>query len=315
MGTTYHITVLEQEGVSADRDELQQAVDAQLQLINQQMSTYIEDSELEIFNRQPVDKPMVLSENLFDVLLLSIEVSWLSEGAFDISVGPLVNLWGFGPGADFAHDEVPSAEAIAAAKAQTGFSALELDLVSQSAIKHKPLTLDLSAIAKGYGVDKVAALLEFAGYRNYMVEIGGELRLKGLNPRGTPWHIAIEEPDPSGQRSIHKAIAISDAGMATSGDYRNFFERDGKRYSHTIDPQTGYPITHRLASVTVVADSSAYADALATALNVMGPERGMKLANRQGLAVYMIVKTDEGFTSMASEAFQPYMGVAESGGK
>lgn len=307
MGTTYHLTIVEPEGVTTNQAELQQAVDAQLKLINQQMSTYIDDSELSRFNDQPVGVPVVLSDNLFDVLMLSLEVAWLSDGAFDITVAPLVNLWGFGPGADLLKDEVPSAEAITAALQQVGFSHLEFDLVAQSVTKTQPLVLDLSAIAKGFGVDKVAGLLEYAGFSNFMVEIGGELKLKGNSPRGTPWRIAIEEPDPTGQRSVHRAVTISDAGMATSGDYRNFFEVDGKRYSHTIDPKTGYPITHTLASVTVIADTSAYADALATALNVMGPERGMKLAESQDLAVYMIIKTQSGFESVWSPGFQVYL--------
>lgn len=307
MGTTYHLTIVEPESVTSNQAELQQAVDAQLKLINQQMSTYIEDSELSVLNRQPVGEPMAISDNLFDVLMLSLEVAWLSDGAFDITVAPLVNLWGFGPGADVMHDHVPAQEAIDQALQQVGFSHLEFDLVSQSVTKTQPLVIDLSAIAKGFGVDKVAELLAYAGYKNYMVEIGGELRLSGVSPRGTPWRIAIEEPDPAGLRSVHRAVSISDAGMATSGDYRNFFEVDGKRYSHTINPKTGYPISHKLASVTVIAETSADADALATALNVMGPEQGMKLAQSQDLAVYMIIKTDQGFESRWSPAFSAYL--------
>ncbi len=307
MGTSYHITVIERETVATNQQELQIAVDQQLALINQQMSTYIEDSELSRFNAASVDEWVNVSNNLFDIVVLSLELSWLSNGAFDITVGPLVNLWGFGPGNADQPDVVPSAARIAEQHALTGFQAIELNLASNDIRKRKPVVLDLSAIAKGYAVDKVAELLIFAGYSDFMVEIGGELRLQGNSPRNSPWRIAIERPDALAIGQAHKAVEVSNVGMATSGDYRNYFERDGKRYSHTIDPATGYPITHSLASVTVIADTTAYADGLATTINVMGPEKGMQLAEQQGLAVYMIIKADQGFDVMHSEAFKPYL--------
>lgn len=304
MGTTWHITVLEQEGIDTSAEQLQQAIDEQLRLINQQMSTYIDDSELSRLNRAPAEQPVAVSNNLFDVLLLSLEVGWLTDGAFDITVGPLVDVWGFGPGEHRLNESVPDPQQIDALRENTGFTRLEFDLASSSVIRHGALKLDLSGVAKGYAVDKVAELLNFAGYENYMVEIGGELRLRGSSPRGTPWRIAVEEPDPQGLHSVHRVLELTDIAMATSGDYRNYFERDGKRYSHTIDPTTGYPITHNLASVTVLSESAAYADAVATGLDVLGPEKGMKLAQNQGLAVYMIIKGDQGFESVSSAAFE-----------
>jgi thiamine biosynthesis lipoprotein len=307
MGTEYHITVLERDGIHTNQAELQAAIDQQLQLINQQMSTYIEDSELSRLSAAPVDQWVEVSNNLFDVLVLSQELSWLSNGAFDITVAPLVNLWGFGPGANINADVIPAAEHISKQLQQVGFRHIELDLANSSVLRRQPVTLDLSAIAKGYGVDKVAELLSYAGYSDFMVEIGGELRLQGNSPRGTPWRIAIEQPQSGSVGQVHKAVSVSDVGMATSGDYRNYFEQDGKRYSHTIDPATGYPIEHALASVTVIADNSAYADGLATAINVLGPEKGMQLARQQNLAVYMIVKTAQGFEAIYSDAFKPYL--------
>lgn len=307
MGTAYHITVLERDGEATDQQALQQAIDEQLRLINRQMSTYMPDSELVTLSQAPVGQAVTVSDNLFDVLLLSMEVSWLSNGAFDITVGPLVDLWGFGPGGDKSADHVPPQQAIDRLLENTGFEYLELDLASASLTKRRDVHLDLSGVAKGFGVDKIAELLEYAGYRNYMVEIGGELRLKGVSPRGQPWRIAIEEPNPAELHSVHNALVLSDVGMATSGDYRNYFEKEGRRYSHTIDPKTGYPIRHKLASVTVIAETCAYADALATALNVLGPERGMQLAQQQNLAVYMIVKGEHGFDSLYSDAFKPYL--------
>jgi len=307
MGTQYHITVLEREGINTNQAELQTAIDQQLILINQQMSTYIEDSELSRFNRAPVDQWIEVSTNLFDVLVLSLELGWLSNGAFDITMAPLVNLWGFGPVVKTVPDTVPSAEAITEQLRHSGFRHIEFNLATGDVRRRKPVSLDLSGIAKGYGVDKVADLLIYAGYTDFMVEIGGELRLQGNSPRGTPWRIAIEQPQVASVGQAHKAVSVSGVGMATSGDYRNYFERDGKRYSHTIDPASGYPIEHSLASVTVIADTAAYADGLATAINVLGPEKGMLLARQQDLAIYLIVKTEQGFEALYSEAFKPYL--------
>ncbi len=306
MGTTYHITVLERDDVGTGEDALQKAVTEQLGVLNQQMSTYIEDSELSRLNRAPVGEPFELSANLFDVLMQSLEVAWLTGGAFDMTMASLVELWGFGPeGAP--PESLPDDAAIERELQRTGFQHLEFDLANSTVTKTRDIRLDLSAVAKGYAVDKVAELLEYAGYRDYMVEIGGELRLSGQSPRGQPWRIAIEVPDPAGVHQVHRALSISDKAMATSGDYRNYFERDGRRFSHTIDPETGQPVRHKLASVTVIAETAANADALATALNVMGPEQGMRLARQQSLAVYMIIKAEEGFDTRHSEAFAPYL--------
>ncbi len=303
MGTTYHITLVADEGksLSVDATALQAAVDAELQKINQHMSTYIPDSELMRFNAFQAGEWHKISRPLEDVLLLSQQISERSGGAFDITVGPLVNLWGFGP--DKHEDDVPGAEAIAAVKARMGYDKLEV--LDGQARKSADIWLDLSAIAKGYGVDWIADYIARQGINHYMVEIGGEIRVKGTNPQGQAWRIAIEQPSMM-QQSVHKAIALTDAGMATSGDYRNYFERDGKRYSHTIDPQTGYPIAHQLVSVTVIASTAAEADGWATAINVLGPEQGMEVADREKLAVYMIVKESEGFSDRYSTAFEPY---------
>jgi thiamine biosynthesis lipoprotein len=268
------------------------------------MSTYIDNSELSRFNRHPVDQWFSVSPELFEVLLASIELGWLSGGALDISVGPVVDLWGFGPAE--RGGQLPEADVLADALALVDFRALELDLAENRVLKTKPVQLDLSAIAKGFAVDMIARLLRDQGYQNFMVEIGGELYMAGNSPRGSPWRIAIEEPNAlPGQ--VHRAILVSDKAVATSGDYRNYFEHDGKRYSHTIDPITGRPVIHNLASVTVIADDAAIADGLATAINVMGPKAGLALAQQQGLAIYLIVKTDQGFDSRYSDAFAPYL--------
>lgn len=303
MGTTYHVTLVANEGqpLRIDSAAIQSAVDAELKQFNQQMSTYIPDSELMLLNAAYINEWHSVSQPLYDVLNLSQMISERSGGAFDITVGPLVNLWGFGP--DKHEDEVPNAETIDEIRAIMGYQKLELD--ERQARKTADIKIDLSAIAKGYGVDKIADLIVHAGINNYMIEIGGEIRVGGVNAQGSSWRIAIEQPSLS-QQGVHKIVELSDVGMATSGDYRNYFEKDGKRFSHTINPVSGYPIEHALVSVTVIAKTAAEADAWATAINVLGPEKGMEVANREQLAAYMIVKESDGFSDRYSKAFSIY---------
>jgi thiamine biosynthesis lipoprotein len=306
MGTSYNITLVAPDNFQIDKAKLQLLVDEELKQLNQTFSTYIDDSELSLLNKALVGTPYPVSQQLFDVLVLSLEVSWLSSGAFDTTVGPLVDLWGFGGGSKGGKDHVPSDAAIARQLDRVGFSNVELNLFSNEVTKNKPVSIDLSAVAKGFAVDRIAELLLASGCQDFMVEIGGELRLQGNSPRGTPWRIAIEQPE-NQVGAINRALNLSGVGLATSGDYRNYFEIDGQRYSHTINPTTGRPITHKLASVTVIADSTAYADAVATAINVMGPAKGLLMAEDADLAVYLLVKTDDGFEAQYSSAFTPYL--------
>ncbi|WP_231757203.1 FAD:protein FMN transferase [Microbulbifer elongatus] len=309
MGTAYHVTVVDAPAGLA-RAELQAMIDAELAAVNQEMSTYIPDSELMQFNGGPVSQPVALSPNLALVIAQALEIYRNSGGAFDVTVGPLVNLWGFGPNPE--PETVPAAAEIDKLRAQIGSDALRLD--GQKLIRSRPVQIDLSAIAKGHGVDRVADLLMEQGVANYLVEVGGELRTAGVNPAGQTWRIGIERP--SAGQVVQKPIQVAGKGIATSGDYRNYYERDGKRYAHTIDPRTGRPVEHRLASVTVIADTCAMADGYATALNVMGAEAALKLAEELQLAVFLLVKTDTGFEERASSAFAPYLAnQAESQGR
>lgn len=303
MGTTYTVKVLAAE---VDEETLHRDIDEELARINGLMSTYIDDSELSRLNRAPVGEWFEISDDTRRVIELSREIYQISGGSFDITVGPLVNLWGFGP--DPVPDQVPSDAEIARALERTGFDLLSMR--NNRIRKEGDIYVDLSAVAKGYAVDRVAALVEDGGSGNYLVEIGGELRASGINDRGRPWNIAIEVPEGI-QRSVFRTVEVTDRGMATSGDYRNYYEIDGKRYSHTIDPATGRPIKHNLASVTVLAATAARADALATAINVMGPESGLAMAEAQNLAVQVIIKADEGFQERTSSAWEAY--VSESG--
>lgn len=301
MGTTFSVKVTLLPATQSP-EALKAEIDALLREINQQMSTYLPDSELSRFNSNRSTDWIEVSPALYTVVATAQQISQLSDGAFDITVGPLVNLWGFGP--DPARDSAPPPEHIDALRDRVGYRLLALR-ENPPALKkqHPEMYLDLSALAKGYGVDRVAALLESQGMHDYLVEIGGELKLHGLNARREFWHIAIEKPTPE-WRMVQKIVPLTDIGVATSGDYRNYFEQNGKRYSHTIDPATGYPITHTLASVTLLAPSAMLADAWATAMMVLGAERGMALALQQNLAAYFLVKRDEGFAEQATPEFQ-----------
>lgn len=302
MGTYYSVKYLA-EGELPDEKAIQAEIDARLELVNDQMSTYRKTSELSQFNQQTSGEPFVVSADTAKVVSEAIRLNHLSGGALDVTVGPLVNLWGFGP--EGRPDRVPTDEQIAERRAMTGIEHLSVD--GNALIKTNPsLYVDLSSIAKGFGVDVVADYLASLGIHNFLVEIGGELQLKGVNGEGQPWRIAIEKPTAE-QQTVQEIIAPGDMGIATSGDYRNYFEENGVRYSHTINPETAKPISHRLVSVTVLDKSCMTADGLSTAFMVMGPEKALTLANRENIPAFFIVKTDNGFEEIASNAFKPYL--------
>ncbi len=298
MGTTYHIT-LENKG---DIQALQAAIDKELKNINQLMSTYIDDSELVKFNQSKSTECQALSPQTQKVIKAAVEVSRQTGGKFDVTLAPLIELWGFDK--KDTHSQIPPQAEIERELKQIGYQKIELqDSCVGKAIPE--LSINLSAIAKGYGVDKIAEIIAQAGHQNYLVEIGGEIALKGVNAKAQAWKIAVESPVSEG-RSIQKVITPGNMAVATSGDYRNYFEKDGKRYSHTIDPTTGYPITHRLASVTVLHPQSMMADALATAMMVMGEKAALEFAEKQQLPLFILVKTEKGFKEEYSSAFEPY---------
>lgn len=299
MGTTYMVKVVDASEVE---QELKTEIESELHRINLLMSTYTEESELSRLNIAETDTWFTLSSETLKVMTASLRFSQLSGGAFDMTVGPLVNLWGFGPMA--GSDEIPSSDAVGRARAKVGYQWVEID--GNRLKKNRDVYIDLSAVAKGYGVDRLVELLENKGLKNYLVEIGGELRARGQNERQEFWVIAIESPEVAA-RSLFKALSIEDIAVATSGDYRNFFEIDGKRFSHTIDPLTGYPVEHSLASVSVLAETALLADGWATTLNVMGEEKGMALAEEQNLAALFIIRSEDGFKEAPSSAFKAYV--------
>ncbi|TWT39537.1 FAD:protein FMN transferase [Blastopirellula retiformator] len=291
MGTTYSVKFFPPTN-DFDPTGLQQEIDRRLVEINQQMSTYIPDSELSRFNQSKAGDWFPVSTELAEVVSLAKQINHDSDGAFDVTVGPMVNLWNFGP--DHHPEKIPSDEAIAAALANIGDDKLEVRLDPPALKKSVDgLYVDLSAIAKGYGVDKIAELLLELNRRSFMVEIGGEVRAGGTKPNGAPWRIAIEKPIP-GARSIQEIVELSQLSLATSGDYRKFFEANGQTFSHTIDPKTGKPLAHTLASVSVLHADCASSDALATTLMVLGPDQGYNWAEEQELAVLFLIRGKDG---------------------
>ena len=308
MGTTYSIKLVGLP-VALNEDQIRERVDAILEGVNERMSTYRDDSELSRFNQAGHTAWFGVSRELLDVLTEAQRVSDATEGAFDVTVGPLVDLWGFGP-PRAQDDQIPAQRNIDGARARVGYQALALKDSPPSVRKFRPdIQVDLSAIAKGYAVDRLATYFDILGVGNYLIEIGGEIKARGLSAKQRPWRIAIERPS-SGARSVQTVVELEDAGLATSGDYRNYFEPDGLRYSHAIDPLSGRPVTHRLASVTVVDSSVMRADAWATALLVLGPEKGLRLADEQGIAAYLIIAAGDDFETRATQAFAGYLPAA-----
>ncbi|GAA3536747.1 FAD:protein FMN transferase ApbE [Zobellella aerophila] len=305
MGTYYSVKVVgADEALAAP---LQAEIDRRLERVNDQMSTYRPDSELSRFNRHEQPTPFPVSTDTARVVTAALQLGRQSDGALDVTVGPLVNLWGFGP--DARPTRIPSPEQLQQIRALTGLRHLQVRVTAEGEFLHKQLPelyVDLSAIAKGFGTDLVSEYLAEEGLTDHLVEIGGEVRVSGHNAQGQPWRIAVEKPGAE-SGSVQQVIAIGNNSVATSGDYRNYYQLDGKRLSHTLDPATGRPITHNLASVTVIHPSCMMADGLATALTVMGTEQALAFAEANRLAVYLLTKTDDGFRVDMSSAFKKYL--------
>jgi len=300
MGTTYTVKLAglpESQSVG----DVKAGIEKRLETVNRQMSTWRKDSEISRFNVETGTDWFPVSKETVAVVQEADRVSRLSGGAFDVTVGPLVNLWSFGP--ENRPRKIPDKDEIKARLRRVGFQRLSFR-VDPPALKkaNANLSVDLSAIAKGFGVDRIADYLDGLNLTGYMVEIGGEVRCKGTKADGGAWKIGIQSPKNRKTAPI-RVVALKDRAMATSGDYRNYFEQDGRRYSHTIDPRTGRPIAHRLVSVSVVADSCMTADALATTIMVLGPVEGYNFAEKHQLFVLLIVADGQGFRMQATPSF------------
>ena len=305
MGTQFNVTLVALPH-DIDGAALQTRIDDRLAHIEQLMSTFDSNSELSKFNQSKSTEWHDVSSELCTAIAQALSISQLT-GAFDITVGPLVNLWGFGP--SDAPPEPPDAAAIEKKLQDTGFGLVHSDC-QRPAIKKDRIGVyvDLSAYAKGYAVDQIVALLAEYDLENFLVEIGGELRMQGHNADRKSWSIAIEKPvDFSSE--VQTIVQLTNVAFATSGDYRNFYVFAGQRFSHTIDPQTGYPVTHDTAAVSVISDTAAFADAMATALMVLGIDDGLALAEREGIAAYFLLRTDSGIEEYATQAFADATGL------
>lgn len=312
MGTSYQIQLA---NVPSDLNlnDLAQQIQQKLDYLDQElMSTYVDESQLSRFNHSPVNENFTVAPEMLEVISLSLEIYHLSNHAFDITIGPLVDLWGFGPGGLIA--EVPQPDEIEQTRKLLGSDKLIVIPESASIKKTSEIELDLSAIAKGYAVDQLVLLLKQYGLGNFLVEIGGEVFVQGTKTDHNAWTLGIEFPSMQIPRPPYQEInSRGDAiAIASSGDYRNYFEFNGEHYSHEIDPQTGRPISHDLVSVTVIAETSARADALATALMIMGPEQGFAFASREMIAVYFIIGADTEFVSRYSSEFTKYINQQEA---
>jgi len=303
MGSTYSIKIPNlPKGVSAP--EVLAGVERRLAEIDEQMSTYRPDSSLARFNASSSADWVDVPAGLADLLSTALKVSEMTGGAFDVTVGPLVRLWGFGPGGEPAR--IPPGDELTKVADRIGYGHLAVRPTPPALRKDRPdVDIDVNAIAPGYAADRIVDFIASLGIEDYLVEVGGEVRARGRNHRGVPWRIGIERPQELG-RSVQTGIEIGDMAVATSGDYRKFFEKDGRKYSHTIDPFTLRPVEHGLASVTVLHPSAAMADALATGLSVLGPDRGFAFAEEHGLPAYFLVHAGEGFRELATSAFAPY---------
>lgn len=305
MGTTYDIKVV--AAASGDISGLKEKIERRLLELNLVFSTYIKSSEISRFNAlQQTGEKFKVSDDFMQVMRVARDIHRLSEGAWDGTVNPLVDLWSFGP--TRREPRMPSANAIKALVPKIGFEHIQIKEPNFLVKNLAEVTLDLNAIAKGYAVDQVSELVAAAGYNNYLVEIGGEVYAAGLRPDGQRWRVGINRPQKDAAfNAVYRVVSVFNQAFATSGDYRNFFEIDGVRYSHVIDPRSGYPVSNGVVSVSVIADNCTLADGLATAIMVMGAASGIRLVDRlPNVEAFIVVEDTHGnLVNFPSAGFIP----------
>lgn len=299
---SWHLTITDPPQGMAPAD-IQAGVDKALVTTGGMLASWEPGSEISRFNQHQGTDWFTVSPELAKLVELTLQLSQQSTGAYDVTVGPLLKLWGFASHAA-VKDTVPGQAEIDAARAKVGYQKLQVRLDPPALRKTQTdIQVELASVADGFAADQAGLYLESLGIQHYMVEVAGEIRTRGLSPRGDAWRIAIEKPVDSG-RAIQQGIELRDAGLATSGDYRNFFVQGGKRYSHTLDPASGRPVTHNLASVSVLADSATLADGYATLLTALGENKGRAFAAQHGIEAYFIWRTDQGFATSVTSGFQ-----------
>ena len=292
-------------GADDSLEKIKDGVEARLLLVDQQMSTWKADSDLSRFNAAPAGTWSVLPRELSKVIETALELAEDTGGAYDPTVGPLVDLWGFG--AAGSRREPPDPASIEAMRGRTGWQRVRFDARQRRILQSGGTHLDLSSIAPGYALDLIGEYLEAQGIDDYLVEVGGELRGRGSRPGGSAWQVAIQRPldndSADGSITPQHVIGLRDAALGSSGDYRHFFEDGGRRYAHRIDPRNGWPLDNGVASVTVMAPLGINADALATALSVLGADAGLEYAGRRGVAALFILRKGEGFEERMTPTF------------
>ncbi len=304
MGTTWQVTLRELPD-NTSKEAIRKEIEVTLERIESLASHWRTDTPVSRFNRTLDTKPFPVPPELFEILQASERIHQATKGAFDVTVAPLVNLWGFGP-IEETRGKIPGDEEIENAVASMGQDKLEL-LPTKAIRKTRPdLQLDLSALAKGYAIDQVAQRLGELGAKHYLIELGGELRAKGNGSKGDGWQVGLEYPEMDANTTeIHRVITLENAAVATSGNYRlAFTDPDtGQAYSHLIDPRSGHPVDHDLLAVSVIAPTAMEADAWATALLVLGPEKGMQLADKENLAALFVERDPSGIKVLMTANF------------
>lgn len=302
MGSSWAVRYV---GNDASVERVRAAIEQRLALVDRQMSTWKTDSDLSRFNTAAAGTWVDSPPELFKVVEAALKLAEATGGAYDPTVGPLVDLWGFGPAGE--RREPPDAASIEAMRKRVGWQRVHRDAAQTRVLQSGGVHLDLSSIAPGYALDLIGEYLELQGRMDYLVEVGGELRGRGLKPDGSAWQVAIQRPldNDAADDSIspQHVIGLRDTSLGSSGDYRHFFEDGGRRYAHRIDPRTGYPLDNDVASVTVMAKLGIDADPLATALSVLGPDAGLDYAKRHGIAALFILRKGDGFEERITPAF------------
>nr|WP_256574102.1 MULTISPECIES: FAD:protein FMN transferase [unclassified Pseudomonas] len=302
MGSHYSIQYVRHSAGPAPKT-VQAEVENILAEVDRQFSTYRGDSDVERFNALPANSCQVMPGPVLALIRVGEQLSIQSEGAFDLTVEPLLNLWGFGP--QSREEKVPAAETLTLVRQRVGHGHLRIE--GDRLCKDAAVEVDFNSIAAGYAVDRIAARLQALGIDSYLAEATGELKAVGRKPDGSAWRIALEEPRDDRQVA-ERVIEVNGYGVSTSGDYRHYFEQGGQRYSHTFDARTGAPVLHNLASVTVIHPSALMADGLSTLLLILGPERGWDYAEKHGIGVFFVLRDGNGFVTRTNDAFERISG-------
>ncbi len=302
MGSTWSVKYVRHAGL-ADPAQVRREVERILGEVDRQLSTYRNDSDIARFNALPADSCQAMPASVLELIGVGEKLSVESEGSYDLTVEPLMNLWGFGP--QGRQEKIPASAAVAEVMQRVGHQHLHID--GQRLCKDAAVEVDFNSLAAGYAVDTIAARLQAMGIDNYLAEATGELKAQGRKPDGSPWRIALEAPLDD-QQVAERVIDIDGYAVSTSGDYRNYFLQDGRRYSHAFDARSGAPVLHDLASVTVIHPSALMADGLSTLLLILGPQRAADYAQAHDIAAFFVERADTGFVIRSSPAFERLVG-------